>query len=309
LQFHVISGTSIALSGSGAYGAFDFSNSGTANSFVIHDHVTMDIYSGGTASATIINSGGEQYIGNDGTASATTVNSGGLRVLGNDWIGGGGAANGTMVRDGGEQIVYGHGLAVNTTVSFGGKLTITSSYYPGDSTYYGYGTAENAVIFSGGTLSVTSGGMLAGDNSIADGGMLSASPVILKDSGTSLSIERNMDEAMSTVFAGNGSLIKTGTGTLTLTGANTYNGGTTVNAGILALSGTGSITPSLSGGGLALHGGATFDFSALNTTLAVPKLTVFGNGSPAGISAGGSYTANFSGANLKFRATKNKIPV
>ena len=52
----------------------------------------------------------------------------------------------------------------------------------------------------------------------------------------------NLSTEVSGVISGNGgSLVKVGTGTLTLSGADTYGGGTTVNAGILRLGTGGSL--------------------------------------------------------------------
>jgi autotransporter-associated beta strand protein len=59
-------------------------------------------------------------------------------------------------------------------------------------------------------------------------------------------------------------LNQTGNGTLTLSGANTYVGGTTISAGALALSGSGSISGSSQ---ISVGAGATFDVSALSSTL------------------------------------------
>ncbi len=67
--------------------------------------------------------------------------------------------------------------------------------------------------------------------------------------------------------AADGGLTKVGSGTMTLTAANTYNGGTTVNAGTLAVSssanmGTGGLTFGGSGGGvLNIIGSTTFTSS------------------------------------------------
>ena len=69
---------------------------------------------------------------------------------------------------------------------------------------------------------------------IADGGVLPGGSDLFIASGTG------------------GSLIKVGTGTLTLTGANTYSGGTSFNGGILAVNGDAN----LGTGGLSFNGGA-----------------------------------------------------
>ena len=61
------------------------------------------------------------------------------------------------------------------------------------------------------------------------------------------------------------SLTKAGAGKLTLTAANTYTGNTTISAGTLALSGSGSIASS----NLTVASGATLDVSGLTTALAL----------------------------------------
>ena len=79
--------------------------------------------------------------------------------------------------------------------------------------------------------------------------------------------------ANSTTFAGiiddggnpGGSLVKQGSGTLTLTGTNTYSGGTTISGGMINFNaannfGTGTIT--LNGGGLQWAAGSTADISS-----------------------------------------------
>lgn len=69
----------------------------------------------------------------------------------------------------------------------------------------------------------------------------------------------NQSTTYGGVFTGAGSLVKVGTGKLTLTGANTYSGTTSVAAGTLALSGEAA----LGAGELTLAAGSTFDLSAL----------------------------------------------
>ena len=74
-----------------------------------------------------------------------------------------------------------------------------------------------------------------------------------------------------------GSLIKTGLGTVTLSGANLYNDDTTVSAGTLALSGSGSIasTPSI-----AVAGNAIFNVSGLTSAFTLGSSQTLGDSAP-----------------------------
>ncbi|MDE2492372.1 MAG: autotransporter-associated beta strand repeat-containing protein [Alphaproteobacteria bacterium] len=69
----------------------------------------------------------------------------------------------------------------------------------------------------------------------------------------------NTSTMVSGVISGTGSLMKVGTGTLTLTGANTYTGGTTVNGGALQI-GAGGTSGSVTGN-IADNGQLIFDRS------------------------------------------------
>jgi len=77
---------------------------------------------------------------------------------------------------------------------------------------------------------------------------------------TPLIFDSNAAQSCTTVIAGNGSLTKQGTGTLTLATANTYNGSTTISAGTLALGPSGSIAFSPL---IFVAKDATFDVSAV----------------------------------------------
>jgi len=69
-------------------------------------------------------------------------------------------------------------------------------------------------------------------------------------------------------IAGTAALTKTGTGTVTISNANTYSGGTNINGGTLALSGSGTL-----GSGTVTLGGGTLDLSGGSSTVGAVAIT------------------------------------
>jgi autotransporter-associated beta strand protein len=80
------------------------------------------------------------------------------------------------------------------------------------------------------------------------------------DANPDLLVTAPLRNASNDYFAGAGSLLKTGAGTMVLGAANSYTGSTTVAAGVLALGATGSIASSAA---IAVAAGATLDVSAV----------------------------------------------
>ncbi|NBP54831.1 MAG: hypothetical protein EBU67_11255, partial [Actinobacteria bacterium] len=81
-----------------------------------------------------------------------------------------------------------------------------------------------------------------------------------------------------------GSIVKRGSGTLTLSGANTYDGSTTVSAGTLAVGRSGGSVPDRSA--VSVAGGATFDIGGNNEevgSISGPKGGICSSGTPSTI--------------------------
>ncbi|MDR2055548.1 MAG: autotransporter domain-containing protein, partial [Desulfovibrio sp.] len=229
------------ISGTNASGVFSYSG-GVASNFILYAGGYQNISSGGVANAATVNSGGDQYVYAGGEANSTTVN-----AFGGQYVSSGGVANAATVNSGGTQSVYAGGAANDTTVGNGGSQWVSG------------GVASGTTVSSGGRQIVSSGGMLAGSNFIAEGGALEAAEVVFRDEATVLRIESDSDTVQAAAFRGAGTLIKEGTGTLTLAGANVYTGGTVISAGTLEI--TGSLGTAAGGhaGGITNDGSLVFN--------------------------------------------------
>ncbi|OOG74791.1 hypothetical protein B0E45_05170 [Sinorhizobium sp. A49] len=149
-----------------------------------------------------------------------------------------GSVTGGVAGNGGTGGVHGAGI-------FGRNLDVTLG--ASGSIIGGNGGTANAMTFDGGAntfrFSAASPG-LSGNIAI--------------NNSASLTIDQNSNGRINNTITGNGSLIKSGSGTLTLTGMNTYTGATSIAAGgTLAISGQGRINAS---SGLTANG--TFNVSA-----------------------------------------------
>jgi autotransporter-associated beta strand protein/T5SS/PEP-CTERM-associated repeat protein len=146
---------------------------------------------------------GQSFIGYN-TSSTATVSGGSTWTVGGSLVVGFNDAIGTLTIDAGGTVIANGGVSRNPDCTInlneGGTLQINSSSSP-------FG-----------------GSFLSGDGDLTNDGTL----IFNLGSGDNTS--------HSGVFSGSGSLIKQGSGTLTLTGANTYSGTTTVDAGTLQLS-------------------------------------------------------------------------
>ncbi|QOZ68414.1 autotransporter-associated beta strand repeat-containing protein [Bradyrhizobium arachidis] len=252
-----------------------------------------------------------------GTASFGTSNTTSLAISSasvGGWTFNAGAANyvfdvsGQLNFTGAGITVNGGSVTINYNVSFS-TSTFTGSSTAGDATlnvnsdlaFYGNSTAGNATINNNSQIEFfTTGPLTAG--SIAGSGVFDLG-------GNQLTVGSNN---LSTVVTGqivDGSLVKIGTGTLTLSASNTFGGGVTLSAGTLGLAnnnavGTGALT--IYGGTVAyadgiaignaidLRGSATLDVTTGSATQAG---AIGQTGGAFGIVKTGTGTLILSGAN------------
>ena len=224
-----------------------FQNGSTAANAVLTDNGTLGFFdssTAGTANITITSSGLENFLNTSSADHATiTVTSGGAMAFRNSST----AANATIVNNGSIDFLD------NSTA---GNATITTSNH--GITFFQTNASGGQAQFitnAGGTFDIsglTNGGTTAG--SIAGAGNYVLGTNALTVGSNNLSTE------VSGVISGSGgSLVKVGTGTLTLSGTNTYSGPTTIQGGTLAAGAentfsAASHTVVASGGTLALQG-------------------------------------------------------
>ncbi|MFG1428206.1 autotransporter domain-containing protein [Roseixanthobacter glucoisosaccharinicivorans] len=187
---------------------------GTGNTGVL---ISGGSITGGDAGTGVIGSAGGNGILVENTSGVTSLGiatsvTGGTGTSGIFGVGAGGAG------------IQGANLAVS--IAAGGSVTGGLG---------GNGVRAAALNFVDGTNSLTlaSGATLTGD-------------IVVATNTTTLEFAQSTNYTLSSVISGNGSISKTGAGTLILTGANTYTGGTTISAGTLQI-GDGGTTGSITG--------------------------------------------------------------
>jgi fibronectin-binding autotransporter adhesin len=165
----------------------------------------------------------------------------------------------------------------SNTVRYDGEISGATLTKSGSGTLYlvGAKTYTGGTVFNGGTVLVYNNDRLGTGGLTFNGGALRSNgnfemtrATTLLAGGGTLNIDTNFTVTQHGVITGEGSFNKSGGGTAVLTAANTYTGATTVNFGVLQVSG--SLNASTS---LRVSGG-TFRFGASNIISNTAEVTL-----------------------------------
>ncbi|HZF01480.1 MAG TPA: glycosyl hydrolase family 28-related protein [Methylomirabilota bacterium] len=236
--------------------------------------------------------GGSSILGRSGTAGTLVLEQGAVDLTANGSqlflaFDSSSGSKGTLTVQGGTFDLGPNTLYINyagtgannagTVNLLGGTLTAEAIQFGNGGTYSAGSTASLNV--SGGTLYIGVGGISKNSlgtlavSTILSGGIIAATLPWSSSNAMTLTLTNGgvtfqtadatgtaQNISLSGVLSGTGGLAKTGAGTLTLNGANTYSGGTTNNAGILAVT-----TASSGAGAYSLAGGAALNVQVAGT--------------------------------------------
>ncbi|QQO31720.1 autotransporter-associated beta strand repeat-containing protein [Bradyrhizobium diazoefficiens] len=227
----------------------EFYNTSTAGNATITNNGGLNFYDTSTAgNATITNNSFLHFYSTSTAGSATITNTSHLYFNDTSTAGNATITNNSFL------YFYNSGTAGNATITNNNYLSFNDASTAGSATitnnsglhFSGTSTAGSATIINnaGGTVDFSGGTGPNGDNKLSAGSIAGAGNYILGANELTVGSNDLSTEVSGVIFGAGGSLVKTGTGTLTLSGINTYTGGTTISTGTLQLGnggGTGSI--------------------------------------------------------------------
>jgi autotransporter-associated beta strand protein len=268
-------------------GTVQFLLDGTAGSAAITNNGILNFDNNSTAGGAAITNSDFVFFNDNSSAGSASIGNGGSIMFGNSST----AGDASIVNQ-----VGGFLLSFADTSSAGSATITTDAGSEVQFTDSATGGTARFITNAGGTFDMsglTSGGMTAG--SIEGAGTYDLGGNTLTVGGNNLSTTVNGTINDGGGFGGSGaSLVKVGTGTLTLTGADTYTGATTIDGGTLAVDGSIADTS-----GVTVNAGGTL--SGIGTVDPVATTTIMDNGTLAPGPPNGIGTLTIAG-NLAFRS-------
>ncbi|MCH9616900.1 MAG: hypothetical protein SP4CHLAM5_03920 [Chlamydiia bacterium] len=188
------------------------------------------------------------------------------------------SVSGTTIKLGTKSLIFGTNIDNNTIAGIiagtGGSIVKQASKsvtLSGANTFSGGTSLEEGSIILNNSTGLGSGAltMATGTNLTLNDAIAASNSISLPAAGGRIFTVSSGDTAtLSGVISDQGSLEKTGGGTLTLAGTNTYSGGTTITEGTVAVTGSLSST-----GSVAVNGSSSFDISGVGSALTIGDLT------------------------------------
>ncbi len=250
-----------------------FNDSSTAGNATVTNNGSLNFNDGSTAgNASITNGDTITFNANSSAGSASIINDDNLNFNSTSTAGNATINNANF----GSMTFNNSSTAGNATITSNGSVFFEGTSTAGNATiinrdnvfFSGNSTGGNAAITNtiGASTDFSGSSGPAGDNKLSVGSIAGVGTFVLGANELTVG-GNNMSTEVSGVISGIlGSLVKVGTGTLTLSGTNAYFGPTTVNAGTLMVDGSiaSSILTAVNAGG-TLGGNGTVGRTVINT--------------------------------------------
>ncbi|MCK1512784.1 autotransporter domain-containing protein [Bradyrhizobium sp. 190] len=278
-----------------AGGTIEFRNASTAGGATITNNWGLQFVNASTAgSATITNNRGIGFYDTStaGSATITITNSGTLGFNDASSAGSATITNSGSLGFGNTGTAGNANVTNNNNLVFGGTSTAGNANITNNSllSFFDTSTAGSAALVnnSGGTVDFSNSTGPNGDGRLSAGSIAGAGSYLLGANELTVG-SNNLSTEVGGVISGSGSLVKIGTGILTLSGVNAYSGSTAVDGGTLAVNGS-----ILSSSGVTVNAGGS-----LGGTGTVGNTTIMSGGNLAAGNSIGTLSIN---GNLTFNA-------
>ncbi|MCR9137584.1 MAG: autotransporter domain-containing protein [Alphaproteobacteria bacterium] len=225
-------------------GFIQFFNNSTAGSATITVNVGFAQFSDNSTAgtSTITVDGGRVQFRDNSTAGSATITNNNLVQFVDDGTAGSGTITNNSITQFHDNSTAGTATITNTA---GSTTTFIDNSTAGDA---------RLINLAGGTIDFSGTTGPLDDNRISAGSIAGGGAYVLGANALTVGGNNDTTEVSGEISGAGGSLVKQGTGTLTLSGVNTHTGGTTISGGTLTVSSGGSLVSDTT-----VNAGSTFN--------------------------------------------------